>query len=249
MCLFLGTTSLRIHYRPLRIGFLVREGNIDDLIKAAELNTALFGGIYNPIIPAGSSLKLAEYLIRLFNCDVLHPIIDDEELSSNLSMYPWLSWPNNYRGGSELFIKSREKPTLGVLDVFPIIKYYWDQDFRYSDVKSNVVFPSWEPDDPLNKLFTLQFGKYPTDMAYDYSSIYIERMRAEKISIGQDPIPEGLTQSITPLALTGRELEVFYDEWPHDGIYVGGSKLFPGFIKLLESESCRIRHRIFTPKL
>lgn len=44
----MSSISLSIKYRPVRIGFLIPEGSIDDLVKAAELNCLLWGGIYNP---------------------------------------------------------------------------------------------------------------------------------------------------------------------------------------------------------
>ena len=56
----MATTGLTIAYRPIRLGFLIRNGNLDDLITAAGLNTMLAGGIYNPVIPIGSKNELAK---------------------------------------------------------------------------------------------------------------------------------------------------------------------------------------------
>ena len=33
----MATTTLSLKYRPLRVGFLVREGSIEDLVKAGEV--------------------------------------------------------------------------------------------------------------------------------------------------------------------------------------------------------------------
>jgi hypothetical protein len=46
----MNTTRVYIKKRPVKIGFLIEEGNIDDLVKIAGINTLLWGGIYNPII-------------------------------------------------------------------------------------------------------------------------------------------------------------------------------------------------------
>ena len=43
--------NLGIEFRPLRVGMLVRAGNLDDLVAAGGLNTMLAGGISNPLIP------------------------------------------------------------------------------------------------------------------------------------------------------------------------------------------------------
>ncbi|MBN2315094.1 MAG: hypothetical protein JXM79_14285 [Sedimentisphaerales bacterium] len=37
--------------RPIRLAFLVRPGNQGDFLRAIEINTVIWGGIYNPIIP------------------------------------------------------------------------------------------------------------------------------------------------------------------------------------------------------
>ena len=67
----MATNSLSIKYRPIKIGFLIRDGSIDDLVKAAEINTLLWGGIYNPIIPVSKSNKdFSNQLLSLFSVDV-----------------------------------------------------------------------------------------------------------------------------------------------------------------------------------
>jgi len=44
-------------YRPLKIGFFVPQDDIRGLIEAAKINTLLWGGMHNPIIPVGSNTK------------------------------------------------------------------------------------------------------------------------------------------------------------------------------------------------
>lgn len=63
--------DVRIEYRPLRVGLCVRDGNVADLVKAATLNSLLWGGIYNPIIPVGAREELDDRLVSLFQIDLL----------------------------------------------------------------------------------------------------------------------------------------------------------------------------------
>jgi hypothetical protein len=44
----MATINISVKYRPIRIGFLVRDGEVKDVIRAAEIITLLWGGIYNP---------------------------------------------------------------------------------------------------------------------------------------------------------------------------------------------------------
>jgi len=59
---------------------LVRDDSIDDLVKAAGINTLLWGGIYNPIIPVSTNSKFAEQLMNLFSVDVLFPTSHTKEI-------------------------------------------------------------------------------------------------------------------------------------------------------------------------
>lgn len=47
----MGFLSLTRKCRPIRLGFLVRPGRPADLRRAVEINTVLWGGVRNPIIP------------------------------------------------------------------------------------------------------------------------------------------------------------------------------------------------------
>ena len=76
----MASVNLTIKYRPIRIGFLVRDGSIEDLVKAAGINTLLWGGIYNPFIPVGTENEFAEQLMNLFSIDVLFPVNHTKEI-------------------------------------------------------------------------------------------------------------------------------------------------------------------------
>ena len=44
-----GTVKVRL--RPIKLAFLVNPEDKESLLKAIEINTFLWGGLYNPIIP------------------------------------------------------------------------------------------------------------------------------------------------------------------------------------------------------
>ncbi|WP_448590307.1 hypothetical protein, partial [Thermodesulfobium sp.] len=92
----MASINLSIKYRPVRIGFLVRDGSIDDLVKAAGINTLLWGGIYNPIIPVSTNSKFAEQLMNLFSVDILFPISHTKEIDDLIKKYSFLRVPDYY---------------------------------------------------------------------------------------------------------------------------------------------------------
>lgn len=68
------TADFYVGYRPVRLGLLVRDNNLEDLMSAIELNTLLWGGIFNPIIPVGSNNLLLDNLVNSLQTDFLLPL-------------------------------------------------------------------------------------------------------------------------------------------------------------------------------
>ena len=93
----MATTTLSLKYRPLRVGFLVREGSIEDLVKAAGINTLLWGGIYNPVIPVSTTSKnISNQLLKLFSVDVLFAVSRTNEIDEIVNNNPFLRDPDHY---------------------------------------------------------------------------------------------------------------------------------------------------------
>src|SRR5437879_1219842 len=84
--------SVRLQYRPIRIGWCVRGGDWDDLRTALRLTHTLWGGHYNPLIPV-ENRPLARQLVELFRVDVLYPAAEHESLSRFIEDFPYLRWP------------------------------------------------------------------------------------------------------------------------------------------------------------
>ena len=66
-----------MRYRPIRLGFCVQKGNMDELRRALHLTHAFWGGRFNPVIPVGTSeedRRLAMSLVDAFHVDALYPL-------------------------------------------------------------------------------------------------------------------------------------------------------------------------------
>jgi hypothetical protein len=70
-----------LDYRPLRIGWVVDDPTVAALGAAAQFNSCLWGGRFNPIIPCRDA-QLAAALVKLFNVDVLVPVQPNEDATS-----------------------------------------------------------------------------------------------------------------------------------------------------------------------
>jgi len=216
----MAVCSLLIRYRPLRVGFLVQEGNIQQLLEAASLCTVIWGGVYNPIIPVKKDCDLTDRLIRLFRVDVLYPMTDSESLMRVFKKYSWLQWPNAFQKPG--LLEESDGTTVTITDVFPVFYSYWKTDFRRNR-ESRSIFPKWDPSDPLHNLLVLQFGKYPTNMKYDYPKAYEEIMHAQnvRLEVGRK-VPKEWSDKLVPIDITRKHLlpdSINY--WWHHGLYIG----------------------------
>ncbi|MDX6450676.1 MAG: hypothetical protein QOH16_725 [Gaiellaceae bacterium] len=76
--------TLIARYRPLRVGFLVRQGSAEDVRTAVKLATLIWGGIYDPIIPVpdDGSTDAVDELIDGFRVDGVFAVADVQVLNA-----------------------------------------------------------------------------------------------------------------------------------------------------------------------
>lgn len=227
----MASVNLSIKYRPVKIGFLVRDGSIEDLVKAAGISTLLWGGIYNPIIPVKEDKKFTEQLINLFSVDVLFAVNHTKEIDELLSKYPLLKDPGHY--AQNIFYEDwhTKKNILGYLSSLNIVNYYWEKEFKQKpkDYKSNCVLVKWDDNDDLKNLFSIMFGYFPGEynLKDDFENAFLKGLRSKEIQLSTDThIPKDLAKGITPIRLTRMELSGYGGTWKGDGIYIGDEKDF-----------------------
>jgi len=223
-----------IKYKPLRVGFLVREGIIGDLKKAAGINCLLWGGIYNPIIPiALGDNAFAEQLMDLFSVDLLYVVTSSPEIEAFVARYPFLRDSGHY--AEKIFYEDwkTKKQISGLLDSKNIIDLFWDKEYKSkpSVYKSNFLLLKWGETDPLADVFSLQFGFFPTepDLKWDYKRIFLKGLHAQEQEISPgDKLTMNPRKSFGPIDLTGAELRGYATgvRFNGNGIYIGDSNNF-----------------------
>lgn len=219
----MSSTTLFTNYRPLRIGFCVRENNIDDVVLAAKLNTLLWGGVYNPIIPIDEEAKLASQLINLFKIDLLYPVSDDQNIKKFIKNHKYISWPEYH--GELLYERLENAARMRVLDVSNIINFHWEKDFKHSK-GSNCVLPSWSKEDPLAAVFALQYGAYPKELklSYDHRVGFHKGLRAKTHRIVKNTnLEPDLYGRVFPINLTEDRLLLYGGGrgWDSNGVFLG----------------------------
>ena len=244
----MATTSFSIRYRPVRIGFLVEDGRIDDLVMVAGLNTLLWGGIYNPVIPISCArLQFAEQLLDLFSVDVLYTVSENEAVVAFKESHSSLRDPIY---GDHSFYQDWH--TRVYLNSYNIVNYYWERELKHKpdSGQSNCFLLRWDDGDPLRSVFALQYGFFPTeyDPRGDFERAFIEILRSKEVSLARDALldPEFATK-ISPLALTRSELIGQRHLLRGDGVYLGDENDFEDLLAFWNLRAAG-RNLLFLPR-
>lgn len=210
-----------ICYRPLRIGWAIRTGDITAFRSAARFSFALWGGRFNPIIEVDDA-EHARKLVNLFRVDTIVPVGDSELVKAFPSKFPYL--PQPFFGRHVFEGNSKHGAWSNVLDVKNAL--WWLQgDPEWVTKRQKFRLHSWEVDDPLADIFLMQLGAYPSDIAIPYRKLFEEATAAEEIKIALGAkLPKDLFEYATIQFLSRYNIDRHYSvqpEWDTPGFYSG----------------------------
>ncbi len=178
----MDTVRVDISYRPLRIGWAIRTGDMDAFRAAARVSFALWGGRFNPIIAVDRQEEAAR-LIDAFRVDMILPVGDSEEVKAFPKRFPYLINPfyrdNVFVGDGEDGARSH------VLDIHNALSHLHDKP-EWKTVKDRGLrLYTWAPDDPLANIFLLHFGEYPSpdEIHIEYRDFLKNGGEAKEIAI------------------------------------------------------------------
>jgi len=233
----MAITNFSAKYRTLKIGFLIPEDDISSLIEAVKINTLLWGGEHNPIIPVGADATKVIEQIKSAPIDVLHAIVNNEKIGAVLNAFPFLKSPRHFT--YEMFTEDwhSKKKSLVYLDSLNIIEKHYHKYFKGVPVKegdSNCALPKWTDTDPLANVFALTFGTYTNNfnLQDDFENAFLKGLRSKKIDIEKDKeLDSNLAGKISPITLTSIGLKNYRRELFRDGgVYLGDANNFDDLI-------------------
>src|ERR1700677_3048492 len=201
------TVSVRERFRPARIAMLIAEGDQEQFDAAIRLNTALLGGIYNPIVSYSTNRQEdAIRILRLYDPDIIHPI-GDQSLT-------WLpddlirDMPRHY---SELYISQPNgRRRFLFKDVLPVIHHLWREVARI-DKSTGFVSHDIAPTCMSRLFFRTVCGEYPDNFVIPYGSLFNERLHATTVCLNDDtPVTSTMrTEWMSRLGITSAFLEMY----------------------------------------
>jgi hypothetical protein len=225
---------LQVRYRPIRIGWCVREGDLEEFRKAVRLTHTLWGGRFNPVIPLGDP-ELARQLVRAFRVDCLYCISQSSEGDKLLEEFKHLFWPSFHK---ELFVQGMRGQTNDAtfLDIYHPVRHLYEDKIKDREHPTwNAAIFQWQPSDPLADVFSVTFGAYPTknDIGIDYDAFFRKYLAAREIGLENNtPLPASAFKEFTPSVLTMFDLRPVDFDGGRDepGIYYGQSGDFTDLV-------------------
>jgi hypothetical protein len=234
----MATTNITVKHRPNRIGFLVRPGELADLERAASLCSLIWGGLRNPIIPVeAKDDPAADEIIRKFQIDVLIAVDESDTIKQFVERYPYLVHPQMSARGLLRQDWNTKKNKVAYLDVLNAVERYWERDFKHApkEYESDCRLITWDESDRLNEVFSLSFGRYPTnlDLQHEFRAAFLNGLRAKEISVSaHGNVDATVAGTLTPMRLTGIDLQGHqgsFRSWV-GGVYFGDAKNFSDLI-------------------
>ncbi|MFG1300710.1 hypothetical protein V5F49_13025 [Xanthobacter sp. V3C-3] len=240
----MNTLSIKLRYRPLRIGWCVEVGDFGALRQAMRMSFVQWGGRYNPIVPIGDKAH-AETIMRLYRVDALHALSDSAAVRDFVAKQAHLPWPLFH---DDLFTPRGEDVCCQVVDLHhPIAKLYDETTNRNPDLATPLHLFEWDSADPLADVFLATYGGVPSPdvTGADYLGL------ARTYLLGQrNIIPlEGELPIFDPAAMTLASLNRAYIEqhyvvrntWDNPGFYVGRTDNFDDILTFWNLRACDIQ--------
>src|SRR5437867_1729017 len=153
----MSTLSLRVKYRPIRIGWCLEGGNLVQFRRALRFTHSFAGGRFNPLIPVDSP-ELADSLLDRFRVDALFPIEENEAIDGFIKTHDYLRWPE-FR--PQLFHEGWDgRPPYGALvDVYHSARrIHEDRIAARPESTIRGVLYAWDEHDPLGDVLLANVG-------------------------------------------------------------------------------------------
>jgi hypothetical protein len=195
-------TSVTLAYRPVRVGFLLRNSQ-DDFMAAVGYCTQLWGGIHNLMLPV-ESLEDRDWVgvvIHRYCVDVLVSIGSSAAIDAVVEEHAFLHWPSGTIGDNPMTNTGIPGERLSLFDMRVPFSDYWQREGRHMG-ESRAMLPTWNADDEMGLLFATTFGMYP--VASSLPDLRTDFLRSTSAQAGN---PRELSQLdwgsvLTPLETT-----------------------------------------------
>ena len=182
--------TVKVTLRPIKLAFLVHPNDKESLLKAIEINTFLWGGTYNPIIPTYQRIP-SEWKIPQYDNPTAKSVVSgyldnfDPDYVVPMGKCAGYSLDVGYRERiddvSEILaqVEKRKTPNYGI-GLFEILNHFFQEELKFQPrYPKDICVPRFNADFTL--FFASVFGVLPKNIDKIFWENFAEPLDAEKI--------------------------------------------------------------------
>ena len=196
------TIHVRQRLRPSRYAFVILEGDLATAVQAASINAALWGGIYNPIVPL-TPVTGYRGLVEEFDPDILVNLTG-ADLPADLAA----RYEDRIVRAEDLIriddLTNRRRLALG-FSILPILRYVHEKDVRFSPdpTRAAVIVPEEAASWP--EFVTFSYGSFAPlpESDVNFEEAYRTALRGRAIDLPHLTPPPDYDNLLLPLHFTG----------------------------------------------
>lgn len=226
----MSSQSIRLTYRPIRVGWCLERGDFVGFRRAVRTNFTWWGGRFNPLIPVDDEVT-AQRLCDLFHVDVLVGASQTLAVGAFISKQKHLGWFERHQ---RLVIdRGPQGRVSAIADILEPMNRIYTEHYRSNpQADPMLAMHRWQDDDPLANILLTSFGGLPAaeETAEDYHTFLLLNLRGQGVEILPDqPVP--LTH---PGLMSLAQLNRLYIDrnsrgvahWRKPGVYIGEAGSF-----------------------
>lgn len=242
--------NVDICYRPIRIAWAIRRGDMSAFRTAVRVSNALWGGRFNPIVVFDDP-EQAKHIVDTYRADLILSASNDSDAIQFSVSFHHLKNPNLYQSFVEIYPDGAKKSNF--LDIQSSVTAMRREEIEALRREGLRTY-TWSSDDPLGDTLLIQLGELPTSENYpiDYSDIVDRALQPEKIEIlPNERIIADIPDRLTPLVLSNYRLARHYTiasiSYP-PGFYVGRAGDFDDLVTFWNLRAAGISLWFFDPE-
>lgn len=219
--------SSTVRIRPLRLAFLVKPSDRDGLRRIFEINSGLWGGIYNFIIPYFRVLpkRYHEQYVRkqVTALEMMKGLLDAFQPDLLIEMTPGIALtlgfdPKRTLSPDDLIVRDERGRSVYGIDMRTLCEELYEKQFMFLRRHPPKVIVPRCKDERYRMLFTMLFGAFEgTGNTSDFTRHFHDALGGETEVLEPEQFPDVFkNKSVFPLRVTAYELGTTRQSWLTD---------------------------------
>jgi len=203
----MDSIHVRQRLRPSRYAFVMNDNDLDAALQAVSVNSALWGGIYNPIVPLTPS-ENREGLLKAFDPDLLVNL-------TGADLSAALAGRHEHRIVAPADLVRTDDRTnrseLGVgFNILPLLRHVHENEVRFSvePTRAAVLMPESTAGWPEFAGFAFGSFQWLPAMDVNFEEAFERGLRAQKVALPELTPPHNNENTVFPLHFTGYGLRL-----------------------------------------